>query len=111
MFDSNNTAFNISKDSLITIVEKIITETDGAELYQAKGIKLAEKISPKFKRSAVKIKNQNDVLSVYASIVIKKGQNTPALCEAMQKNIKKSIQEMTGAVVSRVCITVEDCIS
>lgn len=110
MFDSN-TAFSISKDSIVTIVEKIISETDGAEIIEIKENKLLGKISPKLVRHGVKINFKNGVIEVFVSINMKKGSNIAAICEGMQNNIKKTIQDMTNAVVSKVHITLADCIS
>lgn len=106
-----NSSFNISKDSLATIVERIINETDGVELYLGTKTKLLHKLSSTLKASPVKIKNQGGVLGVRVPIIVKRGRNVPSLCESIQKAIKKSIQEMAGAVVSRVSITVVDCVA
>lgn len=110
MFDSN-TAFSISKDSLVTIVEKIISETDGAEMIPIKENKLLTKISPKLARHRVKINFKNGVIEVFVSVNMRRGANIAATCETMQNNIKKTIQDMTNAVVSKVSITLADCIS
>ncbi|MCC8192982.1 MAG: Asp23/Gls24 family envelope stress response protein [Ruminococcus sp.] len=110
MFDSN-TAFSISKDSLVAMVEKMISETDGASLVPIAENKLLSKISPRLVRHCVKINFKNGVIEVFASINMKRGCVVAAVCESMQNNIKKTIQDMTSAVVSKVSITLVDCIS
>lgn len=109
MLDSGS-SFNISKSSLITIVEKIISETDGAELYRVED-NLIDKLIPRRSKKGVRIEFTNGVIEVFISVLMKKGMDIPFVCETMQNSIKKAVQEMTNAVVNKINIRLVDCIA
>lgn len=109
MLDSGS-SFNISKSSLITIVEKIISETDGAELYRVED-NLIDKLIPRRSKKGVRIEFTNGVIEVFISVLMKKGVDIPFVCETMQNSIKKAVQEMTNAVVNKINIRLVDCIA
>ncbi len=109
MLDSGS-SFNISKSSLITIVEKIISETDGAELYRVED-NLIDKLIPRRSKKGVRIEFANGVIEVFISVLMKKGMDIPFVCETMQNSIKKAVQEMTNAVVNKINIRLVDCIA
>lgn len=109
MFDSGS-SLNISKSSLITIVEKIISETDGAELYCVDSSPI-RKLIPYRDKNGVRVEFKNGVIEVFVSVLMKKGLDIPIVCEAMQNSIKRAVQEMTNAVVNKVNIKLIDCIA
>jgi len=78
-------------------------------MIEKKENKFLTKISSKLTRHSVKINFKDGVIEVFVSINMRRGANISATCETMQNNIKKTIQDMTNAVVSKVSITLADC--
>lgn len=55
----------------------------------------------------VEVDLTEDVAQITVHIVVKYGMKVPAICEAIQKNVKAAVQNMTGITVSKVNIVVE----
>lgn len=109
MFDGGS-SFNISKTSLITIVEKIISEKDETMLYKSEN-NFIKKVLPIKGKSGVRIDIKNDVLEIFVPILMKKGTDVAKVSEELQNSIKCSVQEMTNAVVNKVNIKLVDLIA
>lgn len=55
----------------------------------------------------VQIEMTDDVAEITVDVIVKYGYKIPAVCENIQRNVKASVQNMTGITVSRVNIVVE----
>ena len=56
----------------------------------------------------VKIDDVNGAVNINVSLVLKPDVNAREVAEAVQKNVKDKIQTMTGTVVTKVNVSVED---
>lgn len=55
----------------------------------------------------VQIELTDDVAEITVDVIVKYGYKIPTVCENIQRNVKASVQNMTGITVSRVNIVVE----
>lgn len=54
----------------------------------------------------VEVVMNDDVAEITVDIIVKYGYKIPSVCENIQKNVKASVQNMTGIIVSKVNIVV-----
>ncbi|MEG0804027.1 MAG: Asp23/Gls24 family envelope stress response protein [Pygmaiobacter sp.] len=54
----------------------------------------------------VAVELAEDVAEITIDIIVKYGYKIPSVCESIQKNVKASVQNMTGITVSKVNIVV-----
>ncbi len=104
----NKTRHNIvlSEDVVAKMATVAALEIDGV-CEVVPNTSLKKIFSPKDTRSVdVKISQDSMVVDIY--VKLKVGVNISSLCVAVQENIKKSIQNMTGYAVSKVNVFVAD---
>lgn len=96
----------LSEEVIAKMVSVAATEIDGVcEPVPNPDIK--KMFSSKARRT-VDIHMSQDSMVIDLYVKLKSGVNIVTLCEKVQENVKKSIQNMTGRAVSKVNIYVAD---
>ncbi len=104
----DKTAHNVllSEEVVAQMVSAAASEVDGVSCLVP---------NPTFKNlfsskttKAVSVKYALDSMTIEMYVKIKMGVNITTLCEQIQENVKKTVQNMTGHAVSRVNIIVAD---
>lgn len=86
----------ISKDVLVKITEIATKEIEG--VHSLKSSDEMKTILPK----SVNVNIVDDLATVYVSVVFMPEANIPSVTSTIQKNVKETIQSMTGITVSKV---------
>ncbi len=96
----------LSDEVIAKMVAVAAAEVDGVcELVPNPDIK--SMLSPKSKRTVEIHRSQNSiVINMY--VKLKSGVNIVGVCNSVQENVKKTIQNMTGNAVSKVNVFVVD---
>ena len=98
-------SLKISEEVIATIAQSAAGEIDGVEeLAPAKSSLKNVFIKPK--QGYIIISPMGDVVEITIGIVVKNGYKIAKVCEALQHNVKESVQGMTGITVSRVNVVV-----
>ena len=93
-------ALKISEDVIVMIAANVIRETQGVYEYFA--------LDPMgiFKTPSISARFNNGTVEVTALVNLGYGVKAQAAVESVQKNIKNSIQDMTGIIVSKVNVKI-----
>lgn len=59
-------------------------------------------------KNPIEIQVYDGIAEISICLMLEYGANISEVCEAVQKNIKENVQTMTGIIVSKVNIAVED---
>ncbi len=102
--DGSNVA--ISQDVVTKLVEQIISEIDGAELFTVEYNAITELVSKNPFAKAVKIEFLEDCISVSLNISVKFGKKIQEVAENVQEKIAQDIESFTGINVLSVNVTV-----
>lgn len=100
----------ISVDAIEKIARHATMEIDGVKAVKApalSGKSFLDKIVP---LRPIEVQINNDVADIQVSIIVRYGARIPELCESVQKNVKNTVQNMTGITVGRVDIVVSGVI-
>lgn len=92
-------SIKVSVDVILKIAETAACEVDGVACEEQK--LLRPKNASKFSR-AVRARLNGETASIKVELVVLEGFNAVNVCEAVQKNVKFSVQSMTGFTVTRV---------
>lgn len=96
----------LSDDVIAKMVSVAATEIDGVcELVPNPDIK---SIIASKSRRAVDVHITQDSMVIDLHVKLKSGVNIVSLCNAVQENVKKTVQNMTGHAVSKVNVFVVD---
>lgn len=104
----NNTVHNVvlSEDVIAQMVSTAACEIEGVcSLVPNPNIK---KIFSSKTTQSVNVKYSQDSMVIELFVKLKTGVNITSVCEAIQDNVKKTIQNMTNTPVSKVNIVVAD---
>lgn len=102
---SKKGSLKISEEVIATIARSAALEIEGVEeLANAKSSLKNVFIKPK--QGYIIIAPMGDVVEITVGIVVKNGYTIAKVCEALQHNVKESVQSMTGITVSRVNVVV-----
>ena len=97
----------ISEDVLATIAEQATKEVKGVAKITGDGSYFSGIIKKTTRQNAVKVELSEDSAVVEMAIKLEPGASIPEVSTAIQKNVKESIQNMTGIAVSKVNIIVQ----
>ena len=91
----------VSEEVISTVTRLAALEIDGVvKLAPAKTT--VKNIFIKPKQGAVQVQAIGDVVEVTVGIIVKQGWKVSSVAEAVQLNVKQSIQNMTGILVSKI---------
>lgn len=102
---SKKGSLKISEEVIATIAHSAAVEIDGVEeLASAKSSFKNVFIKPK--QGYIIVSPMGDVVEITIGIIVKSGYKIAKVAEALQHNVKESVQGMTGITVSRVNVVV-----
>lgn len=98
----------------VVLSEDVIAKIVGVSASEIKGVcGLAS--SPDFRKlfaskesKSVNVRNADGTVAIDLFIKLATGVNIKSVCSAVQENVKKAVQNMTGQVVSQVNVYVAD---
>lgn len=93
-------ALRVSEDVIIKIAANVIRETQGVEEHF-----VSEPLRMR-KTPSISVKFNNGTVEVTALVSLAYGSKAQTAAESIQKNIKNSIQDMTGIIVSKVNVKI-----
>ncbi|MEG0833767.1 MAG: Asp23/Gls24 family envelope stress response protein [Oscillospiraceae bacterium] len=99
-------SLRISEDVIATVAKTAALEIDGVENVSTSLSGMRGLITKTKYVRPIRIELSEEVVNVEISIVVKHGTKIPELANAVQQNIKNSIQSMTGLAVARVDVVV-----
>jgi uncharacterized alkaline shock family protein YloU len=98
---------NISDDVIGTITSIAASEIEGvSSLSYGITDNIGEKFGIKSHSKGVRVDIAEENVSVDLNIIVEYGVRIPDICWKVQENVKKSIESMTGLVVSAVNVHV-----
>lgn len=100
-------SLQISSDVIAKIAKLAASESDGvvavAAASNGAGKTILDKIAP---IKPIVVQLNDEVADIEVSIVVRYSAKIPEVSEAVQKNIKTSVQNMTGITVAKVDVIV-----
>ena len=106
--NSNKSNLSINTDVLEKMTELAACEIEGVASLSKKSIDLKGAVKSKAPFNGVKIESINGALSISVYITISRKTNLKTVAEAVQKNVKEKVQNMTGSAVTKVNVIVAD---
>lgn len=98
----------INNDAIATIASIAATEIKGVHRMGGFFTKtICDLFRKKAQTKGVKIKMENSDVKLVISIVVEYGVNIPGVADEVQENVKRSVEKMTGLVLSEVDVVVE----
>ena len=107
MENKNDQGIVISEDVISKMVATAALEIDGIADMVSKPANIKGVFKDKSAKS-VHVKFIDNALYIDAYVKMKMGVDIVSVCEEAQKNIKESVQNMTGKAVSKISIHVVD---
>lgn len=112
--DENNTNDSlggrliISKKAVKKMIQECILEIDGIKELASLPLNIKNFILKAKRSEPISISIVDGTVYIKIGIVIKNGVNVLAICKRCQKQLKETIQSMTGFTVSKIDIYVID---
>ncbi len=103
----NDTGIAISEDVITKMVATAILEVEGIADLVSKPTNIKGLLKDKSGKS-VQVNFNNNAMFIDAYIKLKYGTDIVKVCEEAQKNVKESLQNMTGKAVTKINLHVED---
>ncbi len=97
---------SISHEVVNKLIEQIVNEIDGAELFSVEYNAITELVSKNPFAKAIKVEFFENNLSVSLNISVKFGEKIQEVAEIVQEKIAQEIQSFTGISVLDVNVTV-----
>ena len=104
----NKSNLSINTDVLEKMAELAACEIEGVASLAKKAMDLKGAVKSKAPFKGVKIESINGALSINIYITIDRKANLRTVAEAVQKNVKEKVQNMTGSAVTKVNVIVAD---
>ncbi len=104
----NNTELTVSTEVLEKMAEIAACEVEGVVGLSKKNIDIKNAFKNMSAFKGVTVETINGAMSVNVYIVLSKKAKMRETAEAVQKNVKEKIQNMTGTAVTKVNVTVAD---
>ncbi len=104
----NKSNLSINTDVLEKMTELAACEVEGVASLSKKAIDLKGAVKSKAPFKGVKIESINGALSISVYITIGRKTNLRTVADAVQKNVKEKIQNMTGSAVTKVNVIIAD---
>ncbi len=107
MINENGGSIKISDEVIATITSVAVSEIDGVcgHMGSIAG-EIASKFSKKNTNKGIKVSiNENEAV-IDINIIVKYGIRIPEIAWEVQENVKKSVESMSGLVVTKVNIHV-----
>lgn len=97
----------ISDDVIVSIAKNAAKDVDGVADFSKLPVDFFYGLKPNNSSTgAIKVWSADNEVKLQLSIVLANGANIPAVCSQVQKNVKASVQSMTGKVVTKVNVRV-----
>lgn len=100
----------MSNDVVVKLIEQIIKEIDGAEIFNIEYNAIKELVAKSPFAKPMKIEFSQDSISVSVNISIVYGKKIQEIAEEVQEKITQEIEAFTGIKVSAVNVTVVNII-
>ena len=104
----NKSNLSINTDVLEKMAELAACEIEGVAALSKRAMDLKGAVKSKAPFKGIKIESINGALSINIYITIDRKANLRTVAEAVQKNVKEKIQNMTGSAVTKVNVIVAD---
>lgn len=104
--DTLGGSLQISTDVIAKISRLAALEIDGIKDVSCGTSTVRGAFAKASLQKPVDVAMSEDVAEITISIIVKYGHKIPPVCENIQKNVKASVQNMTGITVSKVNIVV-----
>ncbi len=97
---------SIAYDVVTKLIEQIVNEIDGAELFNVEYNAITELVSKNPFAKAVKIEIYENDITVSLNVSVKFGKKIQEVAETVQEKVAQEIQSFTGISVLDVNVTV-----
>lgn len=97
-------SINISEDVVVTMVAAAIKEVEGVSSIGNNNVDIIEKIGLKSASKGVKVKFEDDKISVDTVISVRSGMSLVDVATEVQQVVSSSVEAMTGILAS--CVNV-----
>lgn len=106
--NTNATELTVSTEVLEKMAAIAATEVEGVAGIAKRAVDLKDAVKNRSAFTGVKAESENGAIVISVYITLRQDAKAQAVAEAVQKNIKEKIQNMTGTAVTRVNVTVAD---
>ena len=100
--DTLGGSLQISTDVICKIAKLAAMEIDGIKDVSCGASALKGAFAKVSTQKSVTVELRDEVAEININVIVAYGSKIPAVCEAVQKNIKSSVQNMTAIIVSKV---------
>ena len=105
-------AIRVSANVIAQIIKKDVLAVEGVARFAPKGLRdLMNVFSDRSFDSSINIQFNNNKISITLALVLYYGVHLPSTITAVQRSVKGDIEQLIGAPVERVDITVIDLIA
>ncbi len=110
ILEKEGSEVSIDAEVVVKLVEQIINEIDGAELFNAEYNTIKELVAKNPFAKAVKVEYLEEGINVTLNLSIALGKKIQEVAETVQEKVKQDIEAFTGLKVEAVSVTVVNVI-
>ncbi len=110
ILDKEGSQVSLGSEVVVKLVEQIISEIDGAELFNAEYNTIKDLVAKNPFAKAVKVDYLSDSIRVTINLSIAIGKKIQAVAEEVQEKVAQDIETFTGLKVESVPVTVVNVI-
>ncbi|HHW45889.1 MAG TPA: Asp23/Gls24 family envelope stress response protein [Clostridiales bacterium] len=100
----------ITEDVIAKMASVAAQEVDGVAGLVKKPQDLKSVFAKGDESKAIKVTIKDSVINIEVHISVKENHKVTTVAEAVQKNVKTTVQNMTGSAVTRVDVFIEDVV-
>lgn len=104
--DNMGGSLQISTDVIAKIARLAALEIDGIKSVSCGNSPVKGFFTKVNIRKPVEVELTDEVAQITVNVMVRYGYRIPSVCEALQKSVKASVQNMTGITVSKVNVVV-----
>lgn len=100
----------ITEDVIAKMASVAAQEVDGVAGLVKKPSDIKSVFSKGAEAKAVRVTIKDSIINIEIHISVKENHKVTTIAEAVQKNVKTTVQNMTGSAVTRVDVFIEDVV-
>lgn len=106
--ESHANSLKISEDVIARIAEIAVGNIDGVESFTKSKIKFGNLFCSKDDDAAIDIHTENGSVEITVNIIVSYNCKVKQVAEHVQEKIKSDVQNMTGIIVSKVNVIIDN---
>ncbi len=110
ILEKEGSQVSLDNEVVVKLVEQIINEIDGAELFNAEYNSIKDLVAKNPFAKAIKVDYLNDSIRVTINLSISIGKNIQNIALEVQEKVSQDIETFTGLKVESVPVTVVNVI-